>query len=330
MSTTVEQVFATPRGKYLVDPYDDWARDEGVPVLTSAAIDLLSIETKPWARFGLEGAICHLDGRDDFLTIFVFDLAPGATSAPMRHLYEDVFYVLGGHGVAEIDLPVGVTRTIEWGPKTLFSAPMNTTMRIRNLSGERARIASVNDLRYLMSLYRNEHFLFNTPLDFPERASGRYAVDCRTIAAGAMTRLNEAVLPMSLANGSIGADLVEIPAGKYGRAERQMFGSLIIGVEGEGMTLSRADETGEFTKTRWRHGMACAPAGMTFHQNFNIGAIPARFLRIELGGLAAPMFRPRRKAYGDESVYAAGSAAIEIAEQSPDVEKLWRAKIESC
>jgi mannose-6-phosphate isomerase-like protein (cupin superfamily) len=150
MSTTVEQVFATPQGKYLVDPYDNWARAEGVPIHAGASIDMLAIVTKPWARFGVDGAICHLDGRDDFLTIFVFDLAPGAMGAPMRHLYEDVCYVLSGHGVAEIDLPGGGTKTIEWGPKSVFSAPMNATMRLRNTSSKRARIASVNDFRYLM------------------------------------------------------------------------------------------------------------------------------------------------------------------------------------
>ena len=324
MSTAVEQVFATPQGKYLVDPYDDWARAEGVPIHAGAAIDLLSVDAKPWARFGVDGAICHLDGRDDFLTIFVYDLAPGAASAPMRHLHEEVCYGLAGHGVAEIDLPGGGVKSIEWGPKTLFSAPMNATMRIRNTSGERARVASVTDFRYLISLYRNENFLFNTPLDFPERASGDYAIDCAMAAAGPMTRPNEAALPISLANGSIGVDIVAIAAGKYGRAERQMFGSLVIGVDGDGMTLSRAAETAEFTTTRWRHGIAHAPAGMMFHQHFNVGARPARFLRVELGGLAAPMFRPRRKAYGDASVYAAGSATIDTSEQSPLVERLWR------
>ncbi len=314
MSVAVDQVFETPQGKYLVDPYDDWARAEGAPIHRGAAIDLVSLDTRPWPRFGVNGAICHLDGHDDFLALFVFDLAPGASSAPARHLYEEIFYGLSGRGIAEIDLPGGETTTMEWGPQTLFSAPMNARVRLRNTSPSRARVASINDIRYLMSLYRNERFLFDTPMEFPERASGHYARDCATGAAGAI----------SLANGSIGADLFDIASGEYARAERQMFGSLLLGVAGDGMTLSWEDDAEAASRTKWRHGVACSPAGMTFHQHFNIGSSPARYLRMELGGVASPMFRPRRKAYGDTSVYAAGDATIEPRDQSPAIETMWR------
>jgi len=107
MSAAVDQVFEAPAGKYLVDPYEEFVRAEGVPIASGASLDLLAAETKPWARFGVDGAVCRLEGRDDFLALFVFDLAPGASSAPMRHLYEEVFYCLEGRGVAEISLPGG-------------------------------------------------------------------------------------------------------------------------------------------------------------------------------------------------------------------------------
>ena len=85
-----------PAGKYLVDSYEDWAKGEGVPIHTGAALDLLKAEVKPWARFGVNGAFCHLDGRDDFLTVFLIELPPNSGSAPHRHLYEAVCYVLSG------------------------------------------------------------------------------------------------------------------------------------------------------------------------------------------------------------------------------------------
>ena len=325
MSTTTDQVFEMPEGKFLVDPYDIWARAQGVPVLTGRALDLLAVETRPWARFDVKGAICHLDGRDDFLTLFVQDIAPGAARAPTRHLHEELCYALAGHGVAEIDLPGGGQTTVEWGPGALFSAPMNARMRLRNTGAEAARIACVTDLRYLLSLYRNERFLFDTPMEFPARADGDYLRDCVASPAGAMSRPNEAVLPIALAKGSIGADLVEIAAGAYGRAERRMFGSLMLGVAGEGMTLSWSEAPDNPAQARWRHGVAFAPEGMMFHQHFNIGNAPARFLSIDLGSVAAPMFRPRRRAHGDTEVYAAGSAIIELADQDARIEAIWRA-----
>jgi hypothetical protein len=46
--------------KFMLEPYLDWAEAEGVPIYEDFAIDMLSIEAKPWGRFGLNGAICHL------------------------------------------------------------------------------------------------------------------------------------------------------------------------------------------------------------------------------------------------------------------------------
>lgn len=324
MNTKVDQVFQTPAGKYLVDSYEDWARGEGAPIHVAPFVDLLTVETKPWARFGVDGALCHLDGRDDFLTVFLYDLAPGAASAPMRHLYEEVFYVLTGRVAVEIDLPGGGVKRLELGPKSLFSAPMNAGLRLRNAGPSRARVAGVNDLRYLMQLYRNERFLFETPMDFPERAAGDFGVDCAAPFAAEMSHPNEDILPISLAGGAIGCDLVEMPAGKYARASRQMFGSLLLGVAGEGMTLTWEESAEAATKTPWRHGVAFAPPGLWFNQNLNVGAGPARFLSIELGSVVAPMFRPRRKNYGDPDVYAAGAAVVAFADQDPAVERLWR------
>jgi hypothetical protein len=64
--------------KYLVDPYLNWAKAEGVPIVEGATLDLLTLETKPWARFGVNGTICHVEGRCDFLSAFLFELAPDA------------------------------------------------------------------------------------------------------------------------------------------------------------------------------------------------------------------------------------------------------------
>jgi hypothetical protein len=49
--------------KFLLDPYLDWAEGEGVPIFEDFALDMLALETAPWDRFGLNGAICHLKGR---------------------------------------------------------------------------------------------------------------------------------------------------------------------------------------------------------------------------------------------------------------------------
>ena len=90
--------------KMLLDPYGAWAAAEGVPVTEDFGVDLLAVATAPWPRFGTDGAIVHLKGRGDFMSLFVVDLPPGGKIARQRHLYEEVIYVLSGSGSTKIEI----------------------------------------------------------------------------------------------------------------------------------------------------------------------------------------------------------------------------------
>jgi hypothetical protein len=302
-----------PAGKYLVDSYEDWASEEGVPIHTGASIDVIAAEVKPWARFGLNGAFAHLKGRDDFLTVFVNELPPNSRSEPQQHLYEEVCYVVSGSGSTEFETPDGHTRVIEWGPKSLFALPMNAGYRHRNTSAAPARFVAISDMRYLFNLYRSEKFIFGTPFRFAERQGGLEMVaDVGTQPAGAL----------ALANGTISADVVAFDPGTYGQAFRQMFGAHYFGVDGEGYMLTWR-EGADFVRTDWRHGVIFAAPGMHFSQQFNTGAAPARCLNVQLGSQIYPTFRYRKAAYGNTSVYAAGNASIPFAQQDSRIHRLW-------
>src|SRR5258706_3889552 len=111
--------------RVLIDPYLDWAAAQGVPVIEDFGVDLLAVETSPWPRFGLDGAIIHLKARGDFVTLYVQELRAGGATPPIRHLYEQLVYVLAGNGSTEITLPDGGKLTFEWGPHSLFALPLN-------------------------------------------------------------------------------------------------------------------------------------------------------------------------------------------------------------
>jgi len=124
-----------------IDPYLDWLKNENVPVVEDFGVHLPAVETRPWARLGVEGAAVHLKGRGDFVSMFVLDLAPGTATSPQRHLYEEVIYVLSGRGSTVIESPDGAKHSFEWGPRSLFAIPLNTRYRHFNGSGtERARL----------------------------------------------------------------------------------------------------------------------------------------------------------------------------------------------
>src|SRR6516164_8479699 len=128
--------------KMLLDPYAAWAANEGVPIIEDFGVDLMTVPTAPWPRFGIDGGLVHLKGRGDFVSIFVLDLAPGAKSSPQKHLFEEVVYVLSGHG--------------------------NTTIETSD-GRERARLASTNNLGLMLNLFHNEAFVFDNAYEFPER-----------------------------------------------------------------------------------------------------------------------------------------------------------------
>jgi mannose-6-phosphate isomerase-like protein (cupin superfamily) len=303
-----------PAGKYLVDPYENWTKGEGVPIHTGAAVDLLNAEVKAWGRFGVSGAFCHLDGRDDFLTVFLIELPPNSASVPHQHLYEEVCYVLTGTGSTEFEAPDGHTQVIEWGPRSLFALPMNVRFRHRNTSAEPARFVTINDMRYLFNLYRSETFICGTSLQFAERHGGLEAVaDLATHPAG----------PLTLANGTLSSDINELAPGTYREAKRQMFGAHLLGVDGEGYMLTWEEGAQDYARADWRHGIVTAAPGMRFCQQFNAGHGPARYLDVQMGSQSYPNFRYRRAAYGDASVYAAGAATIPFAERDPRIHQMW-------
>ena len=162
-----EQVTA----RYGIDPYLDWVNAEGMPVVEgTTAIDLFAVQTGPWARFGTNGAAVHLKGRGDFCNMFVFDLPPGGSSTPVHHLYEDIYYVLEGHGSTQIELPDGSKRSFEWGPHSMFSIPVNMTYRHFNADGrKRALISTTTNMPLIMNTFHNERFVFDNEFNFTER-----------------------------------------------------------------------------------------------------------------------------------------------------------------
>ncbi|HKC18880.1 MAG TPA: hypothetical protein VKE27_04545, partial [Candidatus Dormibacteraeota bacterium] len=155
--------------RYLIDPHLDFIRGEGIPVHEDFGVDLTSVDVKPWARLGADGAYVLVKGRGDFLDLYVLELPPGGETTPQRHLFEEVVYVLSGSGSTTVETPTG-SRSFEWGPKSLFALPLNATYRHFNGSGSRpARLASVTNLPLVLKAFHNLDFVFANPYTFGDR-----------------------------------------------------------------------------------------------------------------------------------------------------------------
>lgn len=333
-----ELVQEAPAGTFLVDAYEDWARAEGVPIHTGPTVNMQNASVANWPRFGTKGAICHVDGHCDFLSVFLLELDQGQTSADQRHLYEELCFVVAGTGMTEIETATG-KQIVSWRPGSLFSMPMNSAYRHCNTGTGRARIAAVNDMRYLFSLFRNEQFVFGMPVSFPERQTNAQGLvnDAADpyLDGSAFTDLSAldmspasrsplpSRLPLSLYDGTLSADLWQLDPGTYTEAKRQFHGVHMIVIAGEGYTLVSEDATLNAVRVDLQPGDVFAAPAMKYYQHFNTGAAPFRFLTIELGSVRHPMFRHRRADYGDESVFAAGRDIIPYARQDTGIRRAW-------
>jgi mannose-6-phosphate isomerase-like protein (cupin superfamily) len=337
--------------RYLIDSYLDWAARQQIPVVEGLGVDLDGVATAPWGRLGggCRGAFVHLRGRGDFLALQLIEIPPGAQMDWARHLYDEVFYVLSGRGSTSIEVSEGKTHRFEWGPRSLFSPPLNAHFRLANLSGsEPARLICGNDLPFLMNVFRSEEFLFDHPFGFPERlgragtfsgdgvflpvAPGRHMWETSFIpdlgafalpeweARGAGNR----DINIILSDSSMHAHVSEMPAGTYTKGRRHDAGVHVMAVSGSGYTLVwKAGDTA-FERLELRPGSIFALMQDTLHQHFNPGAEPLRYLAISVGSDRYPMLaRKLKRRQVFEASVKDGGLQIDYQDQDPLIHTMW-------
>ena len=312
---------AAPR--YHIDPYLDWVKKEGLNSYEDYGLYLFDLETKMWPRIGVKAAAAHLKGRGDFANMFLFEIDPGGSTSPQRHMYEEVVYVLEGSGSTQLELQDGARRSFEWGPRAMFAIPLNAKYRHFNASGQkRALIVSTTNLPMIMNTFYNEQFVFDNNFEFPERLGkegyftgegdlvmtrpGNHMWETNFVpdlmelelqkwgdrGAGATN------IMFVLANGLMHAHLSEMPVGTYKKGHKHGPGTHVMIVDGTGYSLLWMEGDQDFMRLDWRHGMVFPPAEKQFHQHFNTGANRTRYLATGVGSIRYPMFAFKRRASG--------------------------------
>lgn len=346
---------ASTEAKFLHDSYLAWCRAQPVPIADGYGINLMTLDVAAWDLYGMDGAICLLEGRDDFSAVFAFALRPGAKSRPIHHLYEDVVYVLSGHGSTAVELPDGRKISFEWGPNALFSVPLNCRYQHFNGSGrEPARLAVTHNMPFLMNLFRNERFIFDSPAAFPERLgetdwfagegrlnmlrAGRHQWETNFVADICSFKLENweargagsKSLRWILSDGSLGCHTSEIAHGTYKKGHAHFGGTNVFVVDGRGYTLLWNAGDKDFVRVDWDHGVVCTPPEGMFHQHFNTGNSPSRYLAVQIGTVRYPLLRIKREIWdsGVDKSVDEGGAQLEYEDQDPRLHALWLAEID--
>jgi quercetin dioxygenase-like cupin family protein len=349
--------------RYGIDPYLEWTEKEGLAVTEDYGIDLFKVETTTWPRYDVKAAAVHLKGRGDFANMFLFDIAPGRSTAPQRHLYEEVIYVLEGSGSSQLEFSDGRRKSFEWGPKSLFAIPLNAKHRHFNGSGrERTLIVSTTDLPLVMNTFHNEDFIFQTEFDFSERAGkneyysgegdlitvrpGNHMWETNFVPDLASIELKSwgdrgaggTNIMFVLADGTMHAHISEMPVGTYKKGHRHGPGFHVMCVTGHGYSLLWFDDGRDFRRIDWSHGVVFPPADQQFHQHFNTSNHPARYLATGVGGLRYPLTMTQRRSLlgvkpGEKGAVSTsikdGGDQIEYEDQDPRIHRIWLEEMKS-
>lgn len=335
--------------KFLIDSYLEWVKGEGVPVVEDFGVDLLGVETAPWARLGADAAFVNLKGRGDSINVVVIELAPASSTDPQRHLYEEVVYVLSGTGSTTIEDADGTKHSFEWGPKGLFALPLNARYRHFNASGsEPARLASTTSAPISLNLFHNERFVFDNSWSFDERVGskkhfsgdgdfipmrpGRHMWETNFVPDLASFELRQwsargaggSNMMFVLADGTMHAHISEMPVGTYKKGHRHGADFHVYAVTGHGYSLLWYEGDTDFHRVDWRHGVVYAPPDQMFHQHFNTSPDPARYLAVAFGGLRYPFTADKRKTFmGMDVSLKDGGRQIEYEDQRPEIHELF-------
>jgi oxalate decarboxylase/phosphoglucose isomerase-like protein (cupin superfamily) len=282
-------------------PYLRFVRGEGLDIISAQYVpDLCTVELKPWPRRGegAKGVFINHEASRTSNDCYVCEIAPGKKLAPQHHLYEEMIMILAGRGSTTVWNNAGARVTFEWKAGSIFAVPLNCWYQHFNGSGQEVvRLVGVTNFPSVMNLYEEPEFVFNFTYDFQNRFSGEpdyfsakgeqigfllqtnFVADAINLplitakergAGGGHIRFN-------MAKGSIASHISQFPVGTYKKAHAHGPGAHVIVLTGEGYSLMWP-EGEEPRRYDWKYGTLIVPPNAWFHQHFNSGPVPARYL----------------------------------------------------
>ncbi len=326
--------------------YDSWQAKEGIPIHRTFHVeDLARVELGPWERFGCRAAFVNLADAH-LTTAVVLEVPPGASTKPVRHMFETWVFGVRGRGRTTVEHPGYPAVSVEWSARGLFAPPLNTTYRHENLDPrEPLRLLMVCNAPLVMSLYHNERFVFESPFVFDDRFRGEpdYFSDPGRYLGGRVWRTNfipDALefalrpwLPrgvsassyhFSMSGNTIACHLSEFEVGTYKKGHRHGPGAHVVILKGQGYSLLWEEgKEDERVRVDWREGSMFSPPEWWYHQHFNTGAEPARYLALRRGGSPEHKLRIGMTGGSEET----GGQQIEYEDEDPRIRELYLSEL---
>ena len=333
VSETIAKKFETEKAT----PYTRWVESEGLDIIPSIFVENLhTVALKPWARRGGRGVYMNHDASRTSNDCYVCEIAPGQELAPQRQLFEEMIYVLDGRGSTTVRNGAGAKLSFEWKAGSIFAIPLNTTHQHFNGSGDKpARFTAVTNGPPIINAFGDTDFVFNTDYDFKNRFAGEsnyfanggeqkgLLLDTNFVADAINLPLISAKergaggghIRFSMAKGSMNSHISQFPTATYKKAHAHGPGAHVIIMSGSGYSLM-APEGEPLNRYEWQEGTMIVPPNMWFHQHFNTGTTPARYLAFKAEGVSIRNAQGVPKAWISRRV---GGDQVDYADEPPTV-----------
>ena len=196
----------------------------------------------------------------------------------------------------------GPKQTVEWQRGSLVSPPLNCFYQHYNLDGSKpARLYAATTAPTAINFLRDTEFVFNTPYVFNSRYAGEenffsdpgehlartewrtnFIADLRTFELDPYPERGGGGVNMhfEIANNASRAHISQFQPGTYKKGHRHAAGAHVIVLDGVGYSLLwKEGEEKEKQKIDWKDGAVVSPGHGEFHQHFNTGPEPAKYVR---------------------------------------------------
>ena len=323
--------------------YEAWQASEKIPVYRGYFLeDLFTLKLEEWPRKGGKGAFINLEGAGRSADAYVLEIEPGRDTLPQRHLYEEAILILQGRGATKVWNNQGASHLFEWQEWSLFSPPLNTYHQHFAHGDVPVRYIALTSAPQILNQFRNLDFVFNNPFDFTDRYSADpdYFNSLRE-RPGRIRETNfvtdvlnyrlqvwkergagSSNIRFEMAENTLSPHISGFPVGTYKKAHRHGPGAHVIILSSEGYSLFWLGGE-EKRRIDWRKGSLLVPPERWFHQHFNTGREPARYIALKPWGLK---YLVEERFKTDEDVKSGGDQ-IEYADQDPEIHRLF---VEEC
>jgi len=271
-----------PFFKRYATPWETFLDEEGIPVFKGIGMrDARELPRVDWPRVGGKASYVQLIGTNNDTGMFVVEIAPHGSLKPQRHLYEERYVVIEGHGATEVWKEGSSVKTsFEWQQWSIFSIPLNANFRIENHSSGPAVLVAANSAPRTMNLFHNNDFIFNNPFNFddrfggnledywtpnlkyePQPVRGRAQVTTNLIQDSSKIHLpldnnrgpgHRWLAPNMTGNRMLQGWIAEYPSGRYAKAHAHAAGAVLICLGGKGYSITWPKAEGGLTP--WRDG----------------------------------------------------------------------------